>query len=335
MKSFIALAVSIIFTGDILLDRGVRTQIETSGVESLFTPDVDTLLRQADIVVGNLECPATTIHAPIQKLYSFRAEPQWLDALREHGFTHLNLANNHSIDQGRRGLRDTWQNIRQAGMTPVGAGENMAEASRPIQLWPPAPSQPPPEGGGALPNSALASPPPSGGGWEGAEVWLIVSNRLPLENLPYLTDRPCVSQLPIDSLVAQVEQLRRNRPHAVIIVSLHWGAEHTLTPVLQQRHDAHRLVDAGADALICHHTHTLQTIEHYKGRPVYYSIGNFIFDQTAPINTRACIVRLTITPPTDQPPHSLITRHSSLITSETIPITIDHCTPRITKDRIH
>jgi poly-gamma-glutamate synthesis protein (capsule biosynthesis protein) len=119
MKYFIALAVSIIFTGDILLDRGVRRQIETSGVESLFAPDVDSLFRQADVVVGNLECPVTRVKAPVQKLYCFRGEPQWLDALKAHGFTHLNMANNHTVDQGRRGLRDTWQNVRRAGMVPV------------------------------------------------------------------------------------------------------------------------------------------------------------------------------------------------------------------------
>jgi poly-gamma-glutamate synthesis protein (capsule biosynthesis protein) len=57
---------------------------------------------------------------------------------------------------------------------------------------------------------------------------------------------------------------------------------------------ARQLVDAGADALVCHHTHTLQTIETYRGRSIYYSIGNFIFDQTAPLNKRACLVKITV-----------------------------------------
>lgn len=286
MKYFIALAVSIIFTGDILLDRGVRWQIETSGVESLFAPDVDSLFRQADVVVGNLECPVTHVEAPVQKLYCFRGEPQWLDALKAHGFTHLNMANNHTVDQGRRGLRDTWQNVGRAGMVAVGAGENMAEASRPV---------------------LLASAP--------REVWLIASLRMSLENFPFLKDRPCVSQLPFDSLVTQVRRLRAEKPRAVIVVSLHWGAEHTLKPMPQQRQQARRLVDAGADLLVCHHTHTLQSIEEYKGKQIYYSIGNFIFDPSQPVNRQACVVRLNVT--------------ADDLSVETVPVTIDNCTPRL------
>lgn len=286
MKYFIALAVSIIFTGDILLDRGVRRQIETSGVESLFAPDVDSLFRQADVVVGNLECPVTHVKAPVQKLYCFRGEPQWLDALKAHGFTHLNMANNHTVDQGRRGLRDTWQNVSRAGMVAVGAGENMAEASRPV---------------------LLASAP--------REVWLVASLRMSLENFPFLKDRPCVSQLPFDSLVTQVQRLRAEKPRAVIVVSLHWGAEHTLKPMPQQRQQARRLVDAGADLLVCHHTHTLQSIEEYKGKQIYYSIGNFIFDPSQPVNRQACVVRLNVT--------------ADDLSVETVPVTIDNCTPRL------
>lgn len=286
MKYFIALAVSIIFTGDILLDRGVRRQIETSGVESLFAPDVDSLFRQADVVVGNLECPVTHVKAPVQKLYCFRGEPQWLDALKAHGFTHLNMANNHTVDQGRRGLRDTWQNVSRAGMVAVGAGENMAEASRPV---------------------LLASAP--------REVWLVASLRMSLENFPFLKDRPCVSQLPFDSLVTQVQRLRAEKPRAVIVVSLHWGAEHTLKPMPQQRQQARRLVDAGADLLVCHHTHTLQSIEEYKGKQIYYSIGNFIFDPSQPVNRQACVVRLNVT--------------ADDLSVETLPVTIDNCTPRL------
>ena len=286
MKYFIALAVSIIFTGDILLDRGVRRQIETSGVESLFAPDVDSLFRQADVVVGNLECPVTRVEAPVQKLYCFRGEPQWLDALKAHGFTHLNMANNHTVDQGRRGLRDTWQNVSRAGMVAVGAGENMAEASRPV---------------------LLASAP--------REVWLIASLRMSLENFPFLKDRPCVSQLPFDSLVTQVQRLRAEKPRAVIVVSLHWGAEHTLKPMPQQRQQARRLVDVGADLLVCHHTHTLQSIEEYKGKQIYYSIGNFIFDPSQPVNRQSCVVRLNVT--------------ADDLSVETVPVTIDNCTPRL------
>ena len=255
----------LLFTGDILLDRGVRQYINKKGVDALFTRGIDSLLCSAQVVVGNLECPATKIKAPVQKRYIFRAEPEWLGVLRRHGFTHLNLANNHSIDQGRHGLADTWQNIKKAGMVPFGAGRNMAEAARPVLLC-------------SVPR----------------KVWLVPSLRLALENYAYLPERPSVSQEPMARLLQRVHELKSNDPACVVLVSLHWGGEHTMKPVPLQRLEAHRLVDAGADALVCHHTHTLQTVEDYRGRKIYYSIGNFIFDQHQPKNTRACVVKMTI-----------------------------------------
>ena len=282
---------SIVFTGDILLDRGVRRVINHHGVDHLFSDGINSVFRSAQLVVGNLECPATKIEAPVFKQYIFRGEPEWLDTLRQHGITHLNLANNHSIDQGREGLLDTKKNIIAAGMIPIGAGENMKEASEPI---------------------LLADSP--------RKVWLVPSLRLALENYAYLTDKPCVSQEPMDSLLNRVHRLRRADSTAVIIVSLHWGGEHTLEPVSAQRHQAHHLILAGADALICHHTHTLQTIEDFRGRKIYYSIGNFIFDPTRPINTEACIVNLKIT--------------LESLDVETLPVQIRHCVPYL-KDVQH
>ena len=297
-KYFILLAVSIVvsvchadtlnvvFTGDILLDRGVRRVIDKHGVDHLFTEGVDSVFRSAQVVVGNLECPATKIQSPVQKLYIFRGEPEWLEALKRHGITHLNLANNHSIDQGREGLMDTRQNIIDAGITAIGAGANMTEAAEPVLL-----SRTP------------------------RNVWLVPSLRLALENYAYLPDKPCVSQEPMDSLLNRVHRLRKADSTAVIIVSLHWGGEHTMHPVKSQRWDARQIIRAGADVLVCHHTHTLQDVEDINGHSVFYSIGNFIFDQSKPENTKACIVRLKIT--------------AEMVTTEAIPIEIKNCVPQI------
>ena len=297
-KYFILLAVSIVasvchadtlnvvFTGDILLDRGVRRVIDKHGVDHLFTEGVDSVFRSAQVVVGNLECPATKIQSPVQKLYIFRGEPEWLEALKRHGITHLNLANNHSIDQGREGLMDTRQNIIDAGITAIGAGANMTEAAEPVLL-----SRTP------------------------RNVWLVPSLRLALENYAYLPDKPCVSQEPMDSLLNRVHRLRKADSTAVIIVSLHWGGEHTIHPVNSQRWDARQIIRAGADVLVCHHTHTLQDVEDINGHSVFYSIGNFIFDQSKPENTKACLVRLKITAET--------------VTTEAIPLEIKNCVPQI------
>ena len=273
---------TVIFTGDILLDRGVRKHIEWGGTGRLFSKGVDSVLRSSDIVVGNLECPATEIVAPVYKRFIFRAEPKWLQLLRQHGFTHLNLANNHSIDQGRRGLMDTWRNIVREGMVPIGAGKNMREASQPV---------------------CIAMKP--------RKIYVLASLRLPLENYAYLPDRPCVSQENIDTLLSRIVGLKKQEPDCYIILSLHWGIEHTTSPTLQQKIDARRIIDAGADCMICHHTHTLQTIEIYKNHAIYYSIGNFIFDQNKPLNVAACMVKLKIS------------KHSAQL--ETIPVKSGLC----------
>jgi poly-gamma-glutamate synthesis protein (capsule biosynthesis protein) len=276
----------LLFTGDILLDRGVRKVIERHGTDYLFTRKTDSLFRAAQVVVGNLECPATRIKAPVQKRFIFRGEPEWLDGLRKHGFTHLNLANNHSIDQGRKGLTDTRENILKARMKPVGMGKNLQEAAQPVLLT-------------SCPR----------------KVWLIASLGMALENFAYLPDRPCVNTERTPEIIERIRDIKRKDPQAVVLVSIHWGGEHTLKPVPSQRLDAHRLINAGADALICHHTHTLQTIEHYKGRDIYYSIGNFIFDQQKPLNSKACVVKVEVT--------------KDHVRTQVLPIYIQGCVPHL------
>ena len=278
-------------TGDILLDRGVRRAIDREGIDALFAPAIDSVFKKADVVVGNLECPATKINAPVFKQYIFRAEPEWLADLRRHGITHLNLANNHSIDQGREGLMDTYRNVTAAGIVPIGAGRTMQEAVRPVLL-----SERP------------------------RRVWLVASLQMALENYAHLPDRPSVSQQPIDSLVQCISRLRRADPCCYIIVSLHWGWENHEEVVPRQRYDAHRLNDAGADALVCHHTHTRQPSETYSEKPIFYGIGNFIFDPQRDINRRAAIVRLHIT--------------DSTADVEYLPIKINGCRPELDNSHV-
>ena len=152
------------------------------------------------------------------------------------------------------------------------------------------------------------------------KVWLVASLQLALENYTYLPDRPCVSQLTIDSLCSSVARLRCANPGSYIIVSLHWGWENHLEVVPRQRFDAHQLIDAGADCLACHHTHTRQPMEFYREKPIYYGLGNFIFDPQRDINCHGSIVCLTIT------------ENDTKV--EEIPIFIRNCTPEILRNEI-
>jgi poly-gamma-glutamate synthesis protein (capsule biosynthesis protein) len=139
---------------------------------------------------------------------------------------------------------------------------------------------------------------------------------LALENTAYLPHKPSVSQESFEKIINRIKMLKQQDPGCCVIVSLHWGMEHMTNPAAQQVMEAHQLIDAGADCLICHHTHTMQTVENYDGKFIYYSIGNFIFDQSRPINARACAVTLKIT--------------EDSVTPTTVPVIIKNCTPIIT-----
>ncbi|MBQ5458740.1 MAG: CapA family protein, partial [Bacteroidales bacterium] len=213
----------------------------------------------------------------------------WLQTLYEHGITHLNLANNHSMDQGRRGLADTESQIRKHGIIPLGYGTTIAKSIEP-QL--------------------LAETP--------RKVYLITSLRVPSENWEYLDSVPCVSESSIATIESQIDSLKRLDSKCFVFVMLHWGVEHISTSSHYQVRDAHRLVAAGADCIVGHHPHCLQTVENYNGVPIYYSIGNFIFDQKKPINTRAAIVAATLT--------------ANSASFEMLQVEIENCVPRLVEE---
>jgi poly-gamma-glutamate capsule biosynthesis protein CapA/YwtB (metallophosphatase superfamily) len=256
-------ALKIYFTGDLLLDRGVREQIDKEGVAALFT-GVRPLFADADAVVANLECPVTKVHAPINKRYIFRAEPEYLPEIKKAGITHLVMANNHTYDQGRAGLRDTYDNLIHSQLVPVGYGGNQDDACKPVIIQK-----------GAI------------------KVALFSSVLLTLEGWPYLPDSSGVCQATVDELAARIKAFRKANDPCKVVVILHWGAEFQESPTPQQRVQAQQLADAGADAIIGHHPHVIQSKTVYKGKPVFYSLGNFIFDQNYPAAKKGLLVKLT------------------------------------------
>jgi poly-gamma-glutamate capsule biosynthesis protein CapA/YwtB (metallophosphatase superfamily) len=277
----------LLFVGDLLLDRGVRDRIEYLGIESLFHPSIDSLFSVNDYVFANLECPATNIIEPIHKKYVFRANPEWLSTLKKHGITHLCMANNHSMDQGRNGLIDTKNNILRNKLIPLGFGENQNEACQAILI--------------------CSSP---------RKVYLISSLQVPSENWTYLEDSPCICEENIEELNHRIRALKQKNPESIVLVQLHWGMEHTLVPMTSQKQEAYSLIDAGADCIIGHHPHTVQSIEYYKEKPIFYSIGNFIFDQSNPINKKGLMVQIEI--------------KKKQVKFDTLPVLIQKCVPRLT-----
>lgn len=279
-------SLTVVFTGDLLLGRDVGRMVRNGQCDRLFTPSIDSLFAKTDLVVANLECPATTIEAPVNKRFVFRADPNLLPTLRRHGITHLNLANNHTIDHGRKGLTDTYDNTKKSGMMPIGYGRNAAEAARPTMIA----TQP-------------------------RNVYVLASLLVMSENYVYLPDRASVCEASVSQLCDTIVAIKARDANACVIVCLHWGVEHTLHPTAGQRHDAHKLIDSGADAVIGHHSHTAQDVEEYHGRPIFYSLGNFIFDLDRPLNRHGLLARLVITPAT--------------VSYRAIAVEIDKCRPSI------
>jgi len=277
-------SLTVLFTGDVLLDRGVRPVAEHKGVDYIFR-DVSPLFREADAVVVNLECPLTDTLSPVNKQFIFKADSRWAKDLKEVGITHAAMANNHTNDQGRRGLQATNQHLIEAGITPLGYGCSYKEQLTPAVITK-----------------------------DGINVALFNAILLPIENWSRIDGKPGISQPSEDELISVVSEYKRNNPNTHIVTILHWGIEFQNQPTLRQRGLAHKLVEAGVSAIIGHHPHVLQPIDSVAGVPVYYSIGNFVFDQHKPQACKSMVAGLTFD-------------KDGLVKADSVTIRIEGCCP--------
>lgn len=256
-------SLTILFTGDVLLDRGVRRVAERKGISYLFE-EVSPIFREADAVVVNLECPLTDTISPVNKKYIFRADARWAKDLKAVGITYAAMANNHTNDQGRRGLQATAQHLTEAGITPLGYGKNFKEQMSPVLIEK-----------------------------DGISVALFNATTLTIENWCRIDDKPGIAQPTEEELLDGIGDFQHRHPDTHIVVVLHWGVEFQPYPSIRQRALAHKLSEAGVAAVIGHHPHILQPIDTIGKMPVYYSIGNFVFDQKIPKAKESMIARLT------------------------------------------
>ncbi|WP_338760375.1 CapA family protein [Bernardetia sp. ABR2-2B] len=260
--------IKLLFGGDILLDRGVRIEIEKKGVVSLFDslkPIFDEYKSENDFILANLECPLTDESSPIPKRFSFRVPSSFADSLKKVGLTHLFLANNHTNDHHRKGLSNTFNSLKKAGIIGIGYGETHSESCEPVFI--------------NKENNRIA-------------IFSVV--RVPLENWFRMEDKPSVCQSSTKELVQKVKELKEKEPQTIIIISLHWGTEYKFLPKAEQRKEAHLLTLAGADAIIGHHPHVTQSIEFVNEKPVFYSLGNFVFDQKGEFRDKCILAEFEI-----------------------------------------
>jgi poly-gamma-glutamate capsule biosynthesis protein CapA/YwtB (metallophosphatase superfamily) len=237
--------------GDILLDRGIRTMIGQQGVDYPFGR-LDSLITRNDIALFNLECPLadTSKGFALNKKYCFRGEPEYIKGLIRAGFNVACVANNHTTDFGKDGLLATLNLLHENRIYPVGAGITQREAFQPLLIE------------------------------KNGETFAIFALlEFLLDATMYTDDQPYPAFGKIDTLCALIREYNSRIDN--IIVTFHWGYENTFTPNSRQRDYAHQVIMAGADLVLGHHPHVLQSIEIYRDRIIAYSLGNFVFDNPA------------------------------------------------------
>lgn len=252
----LAQTVSLIIVGDVMLSRAVAGKMIKHGADYPFLK-ISEFLNGGDIAFGNLETPITA-GAPVKPYEMFfRAEPEAGGALRRAGFDVLSLANNHTPNFGKRGLLDTFDNLTQNEIKYVGAGKNSDEANQPVYL--------------TAKNLTFA---------------FLAYNDPGVVPATYeaTAERAGTAFMRLDKMVEAVKQAKTKADF--VIVSIHAGNEYLVAPNQTQITFAHAAIDAGAELIVGHHPHVIQTIERYRGKNIFYSLGNFVFDQMQSRATR-------------------------------------------------
>lgn len=249
IKEGLPLETTLSFVGDMMLDRSVRTSVNKN-----FAGDYSKLfinlgeLKKADILFGNLEGDVSNVGNNVGSKYSFRMDPIVLPALKDAGFDIVSFANNHVGDWNITAFKDTLIRLSNESILQVGAGQTKDEAEMPVIIE---------KNGVKFGFLGFSDVGPN---------WLKVTDVSPGI---LLASDPNLSTI-IKNAKSQSD---------VLIVSFHWGVEYEKIHNARQEVLAHLAIDSGADMIIGHHPHVIQDIETYNGKPIVYSLGNFIFDQ--------------------------------------------------------
>jgi hypothetical protein len=265
--------------GDILLDRGVYQTLEIKGKGADFPFDggfaditgrvccsgfgwdvpqakrtgdagaVRALISGADIAIANFENPAPDDPSYHTKGTVFSADPKLIAGVANAGIDYVSLANNHIRDAGGQGVLQTIKNVTKHGIKVSGAGKDLAAARQPAVL----------EAGGVK-VAILAYDAIAGG---------------------YHATATKIGSAPLQAnLVKQDIAAARRSGADIVIVFPHWGTEYDPTPFANQQNLARMIIDSGADMVIGNHAHWAAAMEVYEGKPIWYALGNFVFDQT-------------------------------------------------------
>ncbi len=250
--------VTIGFAGDILFDdnyaAGNAFKTKGNSPYGIIGESLLERMKSADIMMVNNEFPYSLGGSPTEgKTYTFRARPETVSILDEMGVDIVGLANNHCYDYGPQAFLDTITTLKGAGIVYAGAGNNIEEASHPVYYV-------------------------TDNGMKIAFICATQIERLSNPDTKGATsDSPGVFRCLDDTLL--LEKIREAKERdAYVIVFIHWGTESTEEIDYLQRDQSREIVSAGADLIIGAHPHVLQKIEYVDGVPVFYSLGNYMFN---------------------------------------------------------
>ena len=258
--------VSIAVTGDVMFARNMPNVLS---LDSSPFEGVSDVTSNVDLLLINFENAATTSGDALKGDVPLKCDPSYVPLAKANNNTVASIANNHALDYGITGMKDTIQNLKDAGITPIGAGENEDEAHQCVTK-----------------------------DINGRKVTIV--NYMDSNNfaeygydvMPYANgSNPGYSAY--DSEDAQ-KQIAENNDSDLIVAYLHFGNEYSNSPNEDQVRIAHELIDYGADVVIGSHPHVTQGIEMYNGKPIFYSLGNFIFDQSNEATHSAYFVKIDL-----------------------------------------
>lgn len=247
--------VSLVFGGDIMLDRGVRNSVNKN-----FNGDYSALfeklniIKKADIAFANLEGPASDTGKDMHNLYSFRMDPSSIPALKGAGFSVLSVANNHVGDWQRSAYNDTLIRLKENEISYTGGGINNNEAETPAIIE---------KYGMKIGYLGFSDVGPNWMQTKETEAGILLASNPRFDEI-------------IQNASKQVDYL---------VVTFHFGEEYQIKHNKRQEYLAHKAIDNGAKIVIGHHPHVTQDTEVYKNGFIAYSLGNFVFDQGFSINT--------------------------------------------------
>ena len=243
---------TLIFAGDVLFANAFKSSYDAGGIEKVIEPQLLKQLQDADIFMVNNEFPFSNRGEPMEnKQFTFCSDPKYVKALNEMGVDIVSLANNHTLDYGRDALSDTFQTLDQADILYAGAGDTKERAYE-LQVIEK----------------------------NGKKFGFLAASRVVPESNWKVEERtPGMLTAYDDTKLVQLIKEAQSECD-FLSVYIHWGVEYDAYPQEYQTKIASDCFAAGADLVLGAHTHCLQGISYIEGKPVFYSLGNFVFGQS-------------------------------------------------------